>query len=1004
MAEQAKDCAETSIQSSSMETSFPPCINKRVFEECEAGNVSYIAQYLESVGHNVNIQTEVSRETLLHICARKRFYSIASKILEHPDVNIDLSDIHGNSCLHLAAQCGHYEMVRKVIQKGANVNQTNDADDTALHLAVKSGFKKCVWALLAKNAAIQLANTAGKTALDYAMDNKDFKAFELMVGFKSSYLRREIRLLDILINMKRVDWLKYALKYRYFIPSEDNDCISALHQAIRFNYKEGIQYLLSQGVSCRKQLDVDGYNAIQMAVGTNNISVLRMILPYCEDINQLQCKDQPVLHTAVCCDDFEMVALLLKHGANINVRNDKGETGLHVTAENESLHRFEYLSRWGADHTLRRNEDEKTALDVFFENAPDTVIDHIIPSPIIFDSASFRRALILLACKNDTEPLGYSILSSAILERLKTEYPNDFDELLCCSKELDNTGDSAIEKAVQANNLGVLRMILPYCKDINQVKHDDAPPILHTAVCHDNLEMVDLLFEHGANIDARNTSGETGMHLAATLESYEMFCLLSSRGADHTARRNDGETPLEIFFFINPNTVVDRLLSSKDILDSTSFRQLVMRLACKKSTETYELGDCILTDDVLHSLITEHAEDFNGLLYCLSLYASSDILRYRVIDFWENSQYDRNIIKSNPTWKTNILIRAARCGNAPFLRFLASFYAIRMQKISKTKTVGHEALEDAVKNTKGIKSVPILLEAGVKPQGLPGKYLASKRHNEVSKLLFEHGASMKLTIQPYKLPYVQFAIVHGNFEMAYFLMDKGCSNMNHVAKFGFTILHDAVWSRNTSILKVVCEKQISMDAKLNSPDLPDDLDGSTALHLAVRLKHTPSVLLLITHGANVRMLDSRGKTPLDFAINNRLQSLVAILISAGAKLVGGSEPPMPYEHESFQTAEGQRTRSILSQCGYSFAHAELDNAKNGETRSSSHNPLPLQNACAQVIRTTLKPNAWVSIDKLSLPRTLVDYVTFELMNEAANDDEAQTEWRDGTRLDIHSKR
>jgi len=75
---------------------------------------------------------------------------------------------------------------------------------------------------------------------------------------------------------------------------------------------------------------------------------------------------------------------------------------------------------------------------------------------------------------------------------------------------------------------------------------------LHTAVARERPDIVQLLIDHGADINARDASGENVMHIAVANNwgfisvPADCFRLLSTAGADINARRSDGKTALNI--------------------------------------------------------------------------------------------------------------------------------------------------------------------------------------------------------------------------------------------------------------------------------------------------------------------------------------------------------------------------------------------------------------------------------------------------------------------------
>ncbi len=79
------------------------------------------------------------------------------------------------------------------------------------------------------------------------------------------------------------------------------------------------------------------------------------------------------------------------------------------------------------------------------------------------------------------------------------------------------------------------------------VRNKSGATPLHTAALGGDAEVVKLLLDHGAEINARDQeSGATPLSYAASLGRAEVVDLLLTRGADATLKNTRGQTPLDL--------------------------------------------------------------------------------------------------------------------------------------------------------------------------------------------------------------------------------------------------------------------------------------------------------------------------------------------------------------------------------------------------------------------------------------------------------------------------
>ena len=109
-----------------------------------------------------------------------------------------------------------------------------------------------------------------------------------------------------------------------------------------------------------------------------------------------------------------------------------------------------------------------------------------------------------------------------------------------------------LHEAVQQDNVARISELLGNVVDLNGKDADGWTPLM-VAVSWQKPEMVRLLLDRGANVQARNGEEDTALHIATragragpsvTKETIEIVDLLISRGADLEAKPDTGFTPL----------------------------------------------------------------------------------------------------------------------------------------------------------------------------------------------------------------------------------------------------------------------------------------------------------------------------------------------------------------------------------------------------------------------------------------------------------------------------
>ncbi|KAI3893440.1 hypothetical protein MKX03_020284, partial [Papaver bracteatum] len=105
----------------------------------------------------------------LHISAVGGNLNVCKYLIEKLKLAVDSKD--GTACtpLHHASIRGRYDMVRYLLEKGANPDASDDMNGTPLHYGAKSGDTKIINLLLSRGVRVDVSTSSG-TALQFAAE------------------------------------------------------------------------------------------------------------------------------------------------------------------------------------------------------------------------------------------------------------------------------------------------------------------------------------------------------------------------------------------------------------------------------------------------------------------------------------------------------------------------------------------------------------------------------------------------------------------------------------------------------------------------------------------------------------------------------------------------------------------------------------------------------------------------------------------------------------------
>jgi len=113
-------------------------------------------------------------------------------------------------------------------------------------------------------------------------------------------------------------------------------------------------------------------------------------------------------------------------------------------------------------------------------------------------------------------------------------------------EKVASSGMLPLTQTAMLGGIDTVKQMLEDGADVNACAPGSSWTALHAAAGEGRANIVEVLLEHGADINRQSDRGNTPLHLAALWGRNEVVKLLLASGADVTIRNDEGQTPKEL--------------------------------------------------------------------------------------------------------------------------------------------------------------------------------------------------------------------------------------------------------------------------------------------------------------------------------------------------------------------------------------------------------------------------------------------------------------------------
>lgn len=703
---------------------------------------------------------------------------------------------------------------------------------------------------------------------------------------------------------KQVSWPRILLDTQIsFINHRDQELKSKtpLHLAVKSGNHNLISWILEHSPDKSETVNIpdsSGISPLHLAAKYGDIAIMTQLLDAQADISAADRDNKTPLHEAVENGHSGIVYLLLQRGSKINARSSGNKTPLHIALENYrpniALLLLDYVPNNAETFEFDiQNSDGATPLILAVERNYFVVVRVLLERGAEADMEGPRgRTALHLAAK-----FGQDHILNILLENNAYENHTDLEGNTAlhlaarrghgeCIKRLleakaspdirARDGLTPLDVACSRGQTSAAEALIRPCQSLRRLDVS----FLY-AIVSQSFDIARLLLNEGADKNAKNKIGETALHLAAINSDTKTMELLLFRRADLETRDRRQQTPLMVAVRKNSIPCVQMLLDAGANPDTQDdHRYTPIFYACRTGA-----------DNMVELLLKAKAP-----LKGRGLSTLDDFLMFAFTNFLPSvvkiiAQHAIKISRQpglvSPTAIPHI-IRHRKSGLVDIVNIMIENGLDLTEPVQDQETILHKAAEEGAFDLVEllIPLVPQDLDKTNEKNGTPLQVAASRGHDNIVKVLLEHGADPAKGSGRFGAPLHaavslggnrNHGVYHDGFSKTIRLLlthEKGEDLLNQQAGYFGSVLQAAA----DAGIDIICEKLLLFKAYLDLKQLSGA--HGTPFHMAVFAKNRNIVNLFLEEAIpelSPETLDQEGRLPVHLAASVDRADMVTLL-------------------------------------------------------------------------------------------------------------------------------
>ncbi|KAK8923034.1 Ankyrin repeat domain-containing protein 50 [Metarhizium anisopliae] len=289
------------------------------------GHEAVVKLLLEN-GANIDVRNNRYGQTPLSRASKNGHEAVVKLLLENGADIEAIDNLNGQTLLLWAAGNGHEAVVTLLLENGANIKAKDEKGQTPLSWAAGNGHEAVVRLLLEKGPNVEARDTVyGQTPLSAAATAGNKAVVRLLLekgaNIEAKNKKGETPLLQAVIYEQEAV-VRLLLKKGVNIEAKDEKGQTPLSRAARNGHEAVVRLLLEKGANIETR-DIYSWTPLLWAVERGG------------EVGEVMNSFEVFLYrTSEYCDRYNAtVELLLEKGANIEAKDEKGQTPVSLAAK-----------------------------------------------------------------------------------------------------------------------------------------------------------------------------------------------------------------------------------------------------------------------------------------------------------------------------------------------------------------------------------------------------------------------------------------------------------------------------------------------------------------------------------------------------------------------------------------------------------------------------------------------------------------------------------------------